>query len=69
MISSSARAAEGNPAGPDQRTALIERVYELLIEALIDGGTMRYAAEFIADELIADRSAAESFPEFFESSF
>lgn len=63
------RAPESKSAGLDQRTALIERVYELLIKALMDGSTMRYAAEFIADELIADRSAAEAFPEFFESSF
>jgi len=53
----------------DQRTALRERVSELMLDALMGGSTFQGIADYVADTLIDDRSAAEAFPEQLESPF
>ena len=53
----------------DQRTAFRQRVYQLMLHALMGGSTLQGMADYVADTLIDDRSAAEAFPEQLESPF
>ena len=53
----------------DQRTALGQRVYQLMLDGLMGGSTLQGMADYVADTLIDDRSAAEAFPEELESPF